>query len=162
MRLVDPSAKSGKCNTRRGPFQERAIWWSQSGGPAGPAEPDTGGGLENLDQLIGLPCDVNSSQPAAVAIHYFNPTLTLYCLKPGGPGTAAPDAPAATPTTATETVTDTPITATAPVEVPTSSKAAAATTPRAGPATRTPQGGARAGAVSNPGEVPRRPRSPRY
>jgi hypothetical protein len=60
-------------------------------------------GLESLDEWIGLPCDINSGQPGVVDIRYFNPTVTLYCLKPGGPGitataTAEPSNSTATPT----------------------------------------------------------------
>jgi len=65
-------------------------------------EPTSPVGLTSLDQLVGLPCDVNSAKPGVVVIKYFNGPVTLYCQKPGEPDvlatrTLAPKTTAALP-----------------------------------------------------------------
>lgn len=81
LRVIDPS-KGGTCAT--GLFQETPITWSQRGpqGPQGPPGP-AGGGLTSLDQLSGLPCNVNSPDRGSVRIEYDEPVagsgIRLYC-----------------------------------------------------------------------------------
>ncbi len=69
LRVVDPS-KGMTCFTARGLRQETAITWSQRG-PQGPPGPS--GGLTSLDQLSGLPCNVNSPDRGNVTIEYDQP-----------------------------------------------------------------------------------------
>jgi hypothetical protein len=59
-------------------------------------------GLTSLDQLAGLPCDVNSSKPGVVVIRYFNGPVTLYCQKPGEPDVTVPRTPLPTSVSAPE------------------------------------------------------------
>jgi hypothetical protein len=58
--------------------------------PKPTTKPTSPSGLTSLDQLAGVPCDVNSSKPGVVVIRYFNGPVTLYCQKPGEPDVTAP------------------------------------------------------------------------
>lgn len=85
LRVIDPS-KGGTCATGHGLLQETPITWSQRGpqGPQGPpGPPGPSGGLTSLDQLSGLPCNVNSPDHGTVKIEYDQPVdgsgIHLYC-----------------------------------------------------------------------------------
>lgn len=116
LRVIDP-ARGQKCIQRPTALRETRISWNQTGpagpvGPAGPAGPggtaSTGtGGLESLDQLIGLPCDVKSTEPGIVEMHFFDSgPVTIICRKsttPTFPLTTSTTSPTTTETTSTTT-----------------------------------------------------------
>ena len=87
LRVIDP-AKGQGCITNNGRFKETAIQWTQDGGTqavgvsaSGSGDP---GGIEYLDQLIGLPCDMNSAESGVVQIAYSaSGAITMTCQKTG-------------------------------------------------------------------------------
>ena len=100
LRVIDPSDDE-ECRTqsRR---KETAISWHQAGS-------ETSSVLQNLDQLGGLPCDVNSAAPGVVEITYSSSgQISMTCRKaatpPAGTGVTpvdpgvTPVAPGVTPT----------------------------------------------------------------
>jgi len=92
LRVVDHSDHE-ECRTRGG-RKETAISWNEAGS-------DTSSGLQNLDQLSGLPCDVNSTPPGVVEITYSSSgQISMTCRKtaapPAEPG-VAPAVPGVTP-----------------------------------------------------------------
>jgi hypothetical protein len=90
LRVIDP-AKGQGCITKNDRFKETAIEWTQSDGtqgdgtqPVGVSASDSGNpaGVEYLDQLIGLPCDMNSAEPGVVQIAYSaSGAITMTCQK---------------------------------------------------------------------------------
>jgi hypothetical protein len=69
LRVIDPSDDE-ECRTR-GSRKETAISWNEADSetPSG-LQNATSSGLRSLDQLSGLPCDVNSAEPGVVDIAY--------------------------------------------------------------------------------------------
>jgi len=93
LRVLDLSDDE-ECRTQ-GRRKETAISWDQAGS-------ETSSGLQNLDQLGGLPCDVNSTEPGVVEIAYSSSgQISMTCRKaatpPVEPG-VTPVEPGVTPT----------------------------------------------------------------
>jgi hypothetical protein len=85
LRVIDP-AKGQGCITKNDRFTETAIEWTQRDGtqPVGVSASGSGdpAGVEYLDQLIGLPCDMNSTEPGVVQIAYSaSGAITMTCQK---------------------------------------------------------------------------------
>lgn len=83
LRVIDPP-KGGTCATGRGLLQETPITWSQRGPQGPPGPPGPSGGITSLDQLTGLPCNVNSpAGRGSVRLEYDAPiygsAIHLYC-----------------------------------------------------------------------------------
>jgi hypothetical protein len=108
LRVIDPSDDE-ECRTQ-GRRKETAISWNEANSetPSGPQNP-TSSGLQNLDQLGGLSCDVNSTPAGVVEITYSSSgQISMTCRKtttpPAEPGVApvepgvAPVEPGVTPT----------------------------------------------------------------
>jgi len=101
LRVIDPSDDE-ECRTRGG-RKETAISWNEAGSEASSGlQNPTSSGLQNLDQLSGLPCDVNSTQAGVVEITYSSSgQISMTCQKaaipPAEPG-LAPAVPGASPT----------------------------------------------------------------
>ena len=88
LRVIDLSDDE-ECRTQ-GRRKETAISWdeaksdtaSASSDPASAAQGSTSSGLQNLDQLSGLACDVNSTQKGVVEITYSSSgQISMTCQK---------------------------------------------------------------------------------
>ena len=101
LRVIDPSDDE-ECRTQ-GRRKETAISWNEAGSETSSGlQNATSSGLQNLDQLSGLPCDVNSTQAGVVEITYSSSgQISMICQKaatpPAEPGVAQVE-PGVTPT----------------------------------------------------------------
>lgn len=112
LRVIDP-AKGQGCITKNDRLKETAIQWTQGGGtqPVGVSASAAGdpGGIEYLDQLIGLPCDMNNAEPGVVQIAYSaSGGITMTCQKTGTSTGTTADTTGPVQTTETTTTTTTP------------------------------------------------------
>lgn len=112
LRVVDP-AKGQSCITNNGRYNESAIEWTQSAGTQ-PLDLSTSGsgdslGIEYLDQLSGMPCNMNSTQPGSVHIVYSAAgAITMTCQKSSTSTGTTADTTGSSQTTDTTTTTATP------------------------------------------------------
>jgi hypothetical protein len=122
LRVIDPSDDE-ECRTQ-GRRKESAIFWNEANSEASSRLQDpASSALQNLDQLSGMPCDVNSTQPGTVEITYSSSgQISMTCQKtaaapaelgvaPATPG-VLPTEPGATPTQNGETTTQADVTPT--------------------------------------------------
>ena len=93
LRVIDPSDDE-ECRTR-GRRKETALSWNEADSEASSGlQNATSSGLQNLDQLGGLPCDANSAEPGVVEITYSSSgEIAMTCRKaaatlPAEPGVA--------------------------------------------------------------------------
>ena len=93
LRVIDPSDDE-ECRTQ-GRRKETAMSWNE-------ASSETSSGLQNLDQLSGLPCDANSAQAGVVEITYSSSgQISMTCRKDATPQAepgVAPAVPGVSPT----------------------------------------------------------------
>jgi hypothetical protein len=94
LRVIDPSDDE-ECRTQ-GRRKETAISWNEASSETSSGlQNPTSSGLQNLDQLRGLPCDVDSTQAGAVEITYSSSgQISMTCQK----AATTPAEPGATPT----------------------------------------------------------------
>jgi len=105
LRVIDPSDDE-ECRTQ-GRRKETALSWKEADSEASSGlQNATSSGLQNLDQLGGLPCDANSAEPGVVEITYSSSgEIAMTCRKaaatlPAEPGVApgaSPVEPGVTP-----------------------------------------------------------------
>ena len=101
LRVIDPSDDE-ECRTQ-GRRKETTISWNEASSETSSGlQNPTSSGLQNLDQLSGLPCDVNSTQAGVVEITYSSSgQISMTCQKaatpPAEPGVAQVE-PGVTPT----------------------------------------------------------------
>jgi hypothetical protein len=106
LRVIDPSDDE-ECKDH-GSRKETAISWNEADSETASGLQNADSALQNLDQLSGLPCDVNSTEPGVVEITYSTSgQISMACQKaatPAEPGVTpvdpgvAPVEPEVTPT----------------------------------------------------------------